>query len=137
MYSKIMVPVDLFHTDKLGKALQTAADLASHYGASVCYVAVTANTPTALAHNPAEFAERLKAFAAAQAEAHGHSAESRAYASRDPAIDLDATLLKAVDETGADLVVMASHIPGVVDHIWPSNGGTIAAHARASVLVVR
>jgi nucleotide-binding universal stress UspA family protein len=57
--------------------------------------------------------------------------------SHDPAADLDPTLLKAVEETGADLVVMASHVPGLTDYIWPSNGGTVARRAKVSVMVVR
>jgi len=41
MYQKIMVPVDLAHVERLGKALGTATDLAKHYGIPVCYVGVT------------------------------------------------------------------------------------------------
>lgn len=137
LYTKIMVPVDLVHADKLGKALRIAADLGNHYGIPVCYVAVTASTPTPAAHNPSEFAAKLAAFAEAQAAEHGHVAESRSYASHDPAIDLDPTLLKAVQETGSDLVVMASHVPDLVDYVWPSNGGTIASHSDVSVFLVR
>jgi len=137
MYAKIMVPVDLAHVERLGKALRTAADLAKHYGIPVCYVGVTTQTPGPLGHTPAEFAARLGEFGRQQAAAHGQATETKAYASHDLTIDLDDTLLKAVHETGADLVVMASHIPDIVDHIWPSNGGKIAAHSDASVFVVR
>ena len=45
--------------------------------------------------------------------------------------------LKAVEEQKADLVVMQSHVPNLTDYIWPSNGGTVASHSRASVFVVR
>ena len=45
--------------------------------------------------------------------------------------------VEAVHETGADLVVMASHIPGIADAIWPSHGGRLASHADVSVFVVR
>lgn len=132
-----MAPVDLAHADKLGRALQVAADLADRYGAEVCYVAVTAPTPGALAHNPSEFAARLDDFAQAQAARHGHTATSHSVVSHDPAVDLDDSLLKACDDTGADLVVMASHVPGVVDFLFPSHGGRIATHAEVSVMVVR
>ncbi|WP_425407083.1 universal stress protein [Hwanghaeella sp.] len=137
MFKRIMVPVDLAHADKLEKALALAGDLASHYGAALVYVGVSASAPSSLAHTPEEYAEKLSGFAAEKGKAHGVSAEARSYISHDPTIDLDATLLKAVKETGADLVVMASHIPNVTDYVWPSNGGTIAAHADVSVMVVR
>lgn len=137
MFNTIMIPVDLAHQDRLGKALQCAADLARHYDAKVIYVGVSAATPSSIARSPEEFKKKLAAFAASQADTHGIAAEAHAVISHDPATDLDPTLLKAVKETGADLVVMASHIPNVTDYIWPSNGGTIAGHSDASVMVVR
>lgn len=132
-----MVPVDLAHLGQLDKALTTAADLAKHYGVPVCYVSVTAAAPGGVAHNPQEFADKLEAFAREQASSHGHEASSKAYTSHDPAVDVDDTLLRAVGDTGSDLVVMASHVPGLVEYVWPSNGGKIAAHSNASVFVVR
>ncbi|NND41526.1 MAG: universal stress protein, partial [Silicimonas sp.] len=55
----------------------------------------------------------------------------------DPTTEVDDALVRAIDETGADLVVMASHVPNVMDHIWPSKGGKQAQHAKCSVMVVR
>ena len=68
-----------------------------------------------------------------------HVIETGAHAifSHDPAVDLDPALIKAAEEIGADLIVMASHIPNLMDYVWPSNGGTIAGHSKASVFVVR
>lgn len=138
MYKKIVIPVDLEHLATLEKGLQTAADLARHYDAETCYVAVTTVTPSAVAHTPDEFARKLEAFAQEQARARGlPKASSRSYASHDPTIDLDKTLRKAVEESGADLVVMASHVPGVLEHVWSSHAGWLAAHADISVMVVR
>lgn len=36
MFSKIMVPIDLAHVDRMAQAVQMAADLAKLYGAEVC-----------------------------------------------------------------------------------------------------
>ncbi|SEA85076.1 universal stress protein [Rubrimonas cliftonensis] len=137
MYDAIMVPVDLAHADKLDKALSVAADLAKLYAAPICYVGVTAATPGSVAHSPREYEQKLGAFARAQAEARGVEATSRALVSHDPAVDLDEALLDAVRETGADLVVMASHVPGLLDAVWPSHGGALASHASTSVMLVR
>ncbi|MCA8930271.1 MAG: universal stress protein [Alphaproteobacteria bacterium] len=137
MFQKIMVPVDLAHAARMERATATAADLAKLYGAAVVYVGVTTSAPSAIAHTPQEYAGKLKSFAADQAARHGHSATSHAMVSHDPSIDLDETLMRGIDETGADLVVMASHIPNVTDHFWPSNGGRIASHAKSSVFIVR
>lgn len=137
MYQTIMAPVDLAHADELAHALQVTGDLARHWGAKVVYVGVSAATPGALAHSPEEYGARLEEFAAVQAKSFGIEAAAHPVMSHDPATDLDPALLKAVGDTGADLVVMASHIPNIADRFWPSNGGTIAARAAVSVMVVR
>ena len=137
MYEKIMVPVDLAHLDRLAKAIATATDLARHYGAPICLVGVTAETPTEVAHTPEEYAEKLKAFAAAQSAAQGLAFEAVAYPSHDPAVDLHGTLIAAAEEQGADLIVLASHLPGLPEHVFASNAGAVASHAQVSVFVVR
>lgn len=137
VFSKIMVPVDLAHLSDLERALKCAADLAGHYGAEVTFVGVTAATPSALGHNPKEYEARLTEFAAKQAETHGIKAREHTMVAHDPTTEVDDALMQAVKETGADLVVMASHLPNLTDYVWPSNGGKIAAHAGCSVMVVR
>lgn len=137
MFKSIMMPVDLGHLDTQKRALQCAADLAAKHGAGVCYVGATTGTPNALGHTPAEFEKVLATFASEQGTKHGLSASHKVMISHDPTTDIDDTLLKAVKQTGADLVVMATHKPGIGDYIWPSNGGKLAAHADASVFLVR
>jgi len=137
MYRQMMVPVDLEHVSGLEKALTTAADLARHYGTPVCYVGVTTALPSPVAHTPEEFEKKLKDFAKGQADKHGLEAATRVYVSHDPTRDLDGTLLKAIEEIGADLVVMSSHRPGFPEHIFASNAGYVASHADVSVFVIR
>lgn len=137
MFKTIMVPVDLAHTATLEKALATAAVLGRETGAVVTFVAVGANAPSSLGHTPEEFARRLGDFARAQADAHGITAAAHAVTSHDPTTDLNDTLLQAAREIGADCIVMASHIPNLADHLWPSHGGSVARRATASVFVVR
>jgi nucleotide-binding universal stress UspA family protein len=137
MFKKIMAPVDLSHADRIGKALDAAADAAKHYGAELIYVGVTAAMPSSVAHNPKEYERKLAAFADRSGAEHGVATGHRSYVSHDPGSDLDDTLLRAIDELGIDLVVMASHIPNIADYLWPSNGGKIASHAKCSVFIVR
>ena len=137
MYRTIMVPVDLAHSNKLEKALKTAADISKLYGGSMHLVGVTAATPSAVAHNPQEFAQRLEAFSADQSTKLGLPIASKTVASVDPAVDLDESLDHAAEELGADLIVMASHVPGFWAHILSSNAGYLASHSKVSVLVVR
>ncbi|SNS40596.1 universal stress protein [Tropicimonas sediminicola] len=137
MFSRIMVPVDLAHIGTLKKALKCAADLSRLYGAPVTYAGVTTALPGKLAHTPEEFARLLAAFAEEQGKAEGIETGFHSILSHDPTIDLDPALIRAAGEIEADLIVMASHLPNPMDYVWPSNGGTIAMHSKASVFVVR
>lgn len=137
MFKRIMTPVDLAHVERLGTALDCAADLAKHYGAPIVYVGVTSSAPSKLGHNPEEYGQKLATFAKSEAAKHGIEALAHTAVSHDPTAEIDDALMRAIGETGADLVVMASHVPNVMDYIWPSNGGKLAEHAKCSVMVVR
>lgn len=137
MFARIMAPVDLANVDQLRHALDCAADLAAHYNVPITFVGVTSSSPGSMAHNPKEFGEMLATFVKEQADAHGVDATAHAVAVNDPATEVDDALLRAIDETGADLVVMGSHVPGLREYLWPSNGGKVASHAKCSVMLVR
>jgi nucleotide-binding universal stress UspA family protein len=137
MYQTIMIPVDLAHIDALEKALATAAELARTFSASLIAVGVTATTPSPIAHNPTEFSNKLHAFAADQSTRRGVPFTAKAVISPDPAVDIDDTLEKTANEIGADLVVMATHVPGVMEHVFASRAGYLASHSSRSVFVVR
>ncbi len=50
---------------------------------------------------------------------------------------MDDTLVQAVEDVGADLVVMATHLPKHLDAIMPANGSKVASHTEASIMLVR
>jgi nucleotide-binding universal stress UspA family protein len=139
MYSKILVPVDLAHTEEISKALNTAIDMARHYKATLCYVTVANTAPSSAAHNTDELADKLDAYASEQGQSHDIATESTVIVSADTAVELDKKLLEVIKESGADLVVMASHAPGIGDklHILRSNSANIVKHSDISVFVVR
>lgn len=137
MYDRIMVPIDLGHTDALSRSCDVARDLAGHFGATLVFVGVTSTAPGRLGHNPAEFTEKLAAFAKAQTQPHGVSADIHTVISHDPSADMNRALVKAVTETQADLVVMQSHKPGLADYIFEGHGPYVAQHAETSVMLVR
>ncbi len=137
MFSKIMVPVDLAHQGKLTRSLDCAAELARHFDIPVIYAGVTGTAPGVSGHTPEEFTRHLAEFAASQGVRAKISAGHHAIISHDPRAELDARLLQAAEEIGADLIVMEAHVPNVLDHFLPSDGGTIAKLAKATVMVVR
>lgn len=137
MYSSIMVPVDLGHAEQIDKAVKTAADLAKHYGAKLAFAGVSGTAPSAIAHTPTEYAQKLADFAAARGGELGMTIDALAIEAHDPAVELDEALQKAAGQCGADLIVMASHVPGFAEHVFASNAGFLASHSNLSVFVVR
>ena len=47
------------------------------------------------------------------------------------------TILDVADEKGADLIIIASHQPGLQDYLLGSTAAKVVRHAKCSVLVVR
>lgn len=139
MYKKIMVPVDLEHVEKIERSLSTAANLARVYEIPVCYVAVTGRVPNRVAPTPEKFEVELNMFAREQADRFGIETSCKVKPSVDVPVELDDKLLEAIEDTEADLVVMASHIPDVPDrlHLISSNAAYIVKHSSVSVFVVR
>ncbi|MCI2394016.1 universal stress protein [Aliiroseovarius sediminis] len=137
MFKKILAPVDLYHADKLDKALTATGELARVYGAEVCYVGVTGSTPSELARTPEQYARKLKEFAREQGEKFGVTTSSHTIVSHDPAVQMNHELAAAVEDVGADLIVMATHPPDVTDYLWSGNGAHLAAHSDASVMLIR
>jgi universal stress protein F len=137
MFNNIMVPVDLAHLETLEPALSVVADLAKQYNAHITYVSVTANTPTSVARTPQEYEQKLEAFAQERHKVHGQPVSSKVYSSTDPMANIDTLLEKAIDEVGADLVMMATHLPRHLDIVMPSHGGKVATHTNASVFLIR
>jgi nucleotide-binding universal stress UspA family protein len=137
MYSNIMIPVDLGHTNQMDKALSVAADIAKLYGAQAHIVGVGQTVPSAIARTPQEYAAKLATYAAEQSKALGATFHPHAEISHDPAVELDDVLARAATALGIDLIVMGSHVPGFAEHIFASNAGYLASHAPMSVLVVR
>lgn len=137
MYKNIMVPVDLAHESRLEKALATAADLAKHYGAEIHLIGITSVAPGAVAHTPEEYRQKLEEFADRLSREKGVGFQAHPEISRDPAAELDKIIERKAEEGGVDLVIMASHVPGFVDHFVRSNAGYLVEHSKISVFVVR
>lgn len=93
--------------------------------------------PSAVARNPEEFAAKLDQFASEKREELKKAIGTKVMLSHDPTIDIDDVLHKASSEPSADLVVMASHVPGMKEHVFASRAGYLASHSDLSVMVVR
>lgn len=54
--------------------------------------------------------------------------KSKAVTCNDPLTEPDRALEKVGDEAGADLVVMASHVPGFMDYLFHANTSHLGKH---------
>ena len=138
MYSRILVPVDLNNVDKLAKALGIAAQTAKEHDATLVYVGVVDAVPTTSTKTEGErMKEMLDAFTVEQADLHGIKTADHVMLRGDLHLHVGAEIITAAKENTCDLIIMASHIPGIKDHIFSSNAGYVATHAPISVNVVR
>ncbi|MPV86280.1 universal stress protein [Ostreibacterium oceani] len=137
MFSKIMVPVDLVHRDTIAKAVDVACNMAHEYNAEIYFVSVSGELPSEIASSAGEYGQILEEFTAHKAKQYSITAHAVNLKSPDPSAEVNSRLLKATEEIGADLVIMASHEPGIMDHIFSSHGGHMASYAKVSVFVVR
>lgn len=138
MTDRILVPVDLAHEDQIAPALGIAGELARQSAASIVYVGVVDAVPTMSSTTEgAKQAARLKEFADEQAQVHGVATTAHVTLRGDFHLNVGRDIIAAADETGCDLIVMASHVPGFKEHILASNAGYVASHAPMSVYVFR
>lgn len=137
MFKKIMVPVDLAHVESMEKSIRIAADLGKQHDAEIHLVGVTMSAPGSVARTPAEFAQKLATFAAEQSARYGCTMTPEVVLCNDPAVELDTALEDYGKKIDVDLVVMASHVPGFMDHLFLSRAGHLATHTDISVFIVR
>jgi nucleotide-binding universal stress UspA family protein len=138
MYTRILVPVDITRVEKLDKALRIAARIASENQATVVYLGVVDAVPTPSTRTEAERQkELLDDLAAEQAKTHEIKTADHIVMRGDLHLHVGSEIIKAAEETRCDLIIMASHTPGIKDHILSSNAGYVASHAPMSVYVIR
>lgn len=139
MFKTILVPVDISQVDAAIQALSLAKDVAKARGGKIVLLNVVEEVPNYIAAEiPAEVlsnsVERAETELMAFAEREGMAGDAeivirRGHAARD--------ILSFASERKADMIVMASHDPGIVDYFLGSVAGHVVRHAHCSVLVVR
>jgi nucleotide-binding universal stress UspA family protein len=137
MFAKIMCPVDLSHIDELGKALKVAGEIAKTYESELVYVGIAPTVPGSASHTPKEYRQKLDKLAHSEGETYGVKTSARVLESADPTAAVNHLLQEAAEELAPDLIVMATHTPNVIDHIWSAHGTALARSTDASIFLVR
>lgn len=136
MYKHIIVAVDLSHGDA-GKALMAkAADLLDQ-GGVIRLLHVLEDVPSYVAAElPRDLNDRRKAEAKVELgvliEDKGVTVESEIRTGA-PA----GQILQCAEDNGADLIMIASHRPGLSDYFIGSTAARVVRHAQCSVLISR
>ena len=135
MYKRIILAVDLAETSTAPKGLEQALELTKLGGGASRLVNVQPVVrATFMEYLPADFDMEERAQEALDAIID-LPAERKSSAARAGGIYHE--LLQEATDWNADLIVVGSHRPVMIDYLLGSNAKTIVRHAQCSVLVVR
>ncbi len=136
MYKHIIVAVDLSHGDA-GKAMIDKARQLLDDGGVIRLLHVLEDVPSYIvAELPRDLNDRRQAEAKVElallTEGIAGSVESEIRTGA-PA----SQILQCAEDVGADLVMIASHRPGLSDYFIGSTAARVVRHAQCSVLIAR
>ncbi|WP_170763974.1 universal stress protein [Ruegeria lacuscaerulensis] len=137
MFNHIMFPVDLHLPPEVRKAADVAAQVAQWQGAKITVVSVTGTQLGETAQTDEAINQKLQEFSDQLAKDSGTEVAYRNIHSVDVGAEVDSDLTRAAEEIGADLIVVGTHAPRIMDYIFSSHAGYLAKHAKISVFVVR
>ncbi len=136
MYKTILVPIDIAHLEKSKNIIEFALEHAAPDSRIVLLNVVEDIPNWAAIELPAGFHEK------SMAEAKQKLQEIAAASGRDMDAEVRtghgySTIMEFADELHPDLIVIASHRPGLKDRLLGSTASRVVRHADCSVLVVR
>lgn len=136
MFQTILVPVALSDIDKATPMLDAARQLGGE-NARVVLMSVVENVPTYVATElPGGFMDKAKQ------NAH----DSLAKIAQDAGLQVEivvrsgqpsAGIIGTAKEKNADVIIIASHQPGLSDYLLGSTAHRVVRHAKCAVLVLR
>jgi universal stress protein F len=136
MYKTIILPIDLSQSERNPAALAVAKKLVDK-GGRIILVNVVEDIPTYVAAElPAGFVENSMEDARKDLAAVAKKARPKAEIDVRHGSPHNA-ILAAAEEKGADLIIIASHRPGLSDYFLGSTAARVVRHANCSVLVTR
>lgn len=136
MYPRIIVAVDLGNLAQCRRLLEQAVQLIDA-GGEIRLVHVMEEVPGYIAAElPQDLADRRRAEARMELKTLAGAVDAR--------VEIDVRsgaasgqILQAAEDCGADLIMIASHRPGLSDYFIGSTAARVVRHAGTSVLVVR
>jgi nucleotide-binding universal stress UspA family protein len=140
MYKSILVPVDLAEVELAKPAIDAAVTFANLSGGTVRLVYVRSLVPvTYMEFVPSDFdtIQQEEAEAKLGSIAAEIALPSEQVSAKVLVGSVHGEVLAEAEASGADLIIIASHEPGMLVYVIGSNASTIVRRAKCSVLVVR
>ena len=136
MYSSILVPIEMSNVPNARAMIELARSVGDE-NTKITLLHVFEEIPTWAATNlPKDIMndsiESAKGELQSAAESYGDNVESQVRVGH-----AYKTILDTAEETGADMIIVQSHQPGLQDYFLGSTAAKVVRHARCSVLVVR
>lgn len=136
MYKTILVPIDLAHAEKC-KAMLDLAEKLGGKNPKITLINVVEDVPSYVAAQiPGGLMQKMGKNARTELTGIANAANSNAKVeirSGSPA----SGILSAAEDMAANLIIVASHKPGLQDYLLGSTASRIVRHAKCSVLVIR
>lgn len=136
MYNTILVPIDMAQAEK-GKSTIEIARKLSGEDTQIILLHVIEDIPNwVAAEMPAGILEKSRQSTLEELQAIANASSIKAdvlIRSGHPY----RTILDKADEDEVDLIIIASHKPGLQDYFLGSTAAKVVRHAKCSVLVVR
>lgn len=136
MFKTILVPIDTGHADESNNIINIAAANGTE-DARIILLNVVEDIPNWVAVElPAGFQKKASQAALDEMNAIAEASEIKTE------VDIRLghpyqTILDVAKEEGAELIIIASHQPGLQDYLLGSTAAKVVRHARCSVLVIR
>jgi len=139
MIETILVPIDISETEAGATALKLARDLAKTYGSKIVLLNVVEQLPGYVASQlPAGLEEKTRTDAVNRLQEIARENEVAETAQTVVRQGHPSTeILEHAKESGAEMIVIASHDPGLADYFLGSVAARVVRHAHCSVLVTR
>jgi nucleotide-binding universal stress UspA family protein len=136
MYKTILVPIDIAHIEK-GKAMIDIATAQGNKDTQTILLSVVEEIPDWVASQlPSGMRDKSRKHAVEKLKAIADTANIN--------VDVEVrsghpykTILEVADKSGAELIIVASHQPGLETYFLGSTAAKVVRHAKCSVLVVR
>jgi len=135
-YKTILVPIDMAHVEK-GKAMTDIAIEQRGEDTQIILLNVVEVVPNWVASQlPGGILDESRRSTLEELNAIANAANIKAD------VEVHAghpykTILEVADKKGAELIIIASHQPGLEDYFLGSTAAKVVRHAKCSVLVVR